>query len=130
VFGEAVYIHSHSAIVHLPPIRSICENIRVSIAPTISSWACLDNHNQVEAVYASARFMESFDKVEAIRSLHQDLISFSENRLPVVDDFLLGIEAHLEYFRNFLERKPRSEVSRRTVLEGSCTRAQSYSVDD
>ena len=65
--------------------------------------------------------MERPDKVEVIRSLHQDLIALSDARLATVEQLCLDLEAHIDAFRRFFDRSPRSEEKRRVVMGGKCS---------
>lgn len=58
------------------------------------------------------------DSLEALQSLHQDLLVFTEARLPVLDRLVAELEERLEDFRQLLAKPPKSDESRRKVQSG------------
>lgn len=58
------------------------------------------------------------ESLERLQGLQRDLISLSESRLANVERLWLELDAHVEEFRQLLDRKPQSEASRQKLLTG------------
>lgn len=52
------------------------------------------------------------EQIAAIQSLHQDLLELSESRLPNIERLCADLDAHIEAFKQLLDRKPKNEQSR------------------
>ena len=60
-------------------------------------------------------------ELESLRSLQRDLLDFSESRLTNIDRLLSDLDAHIQAFRNLLDKPAKSEASRRTLGTGAYT---------
>lgn len=58
------------------------------------------------------------DSLEGLRGLHQDLLALSEARLTNVERLWVELESRVEEFRKLLDKSPKNEKSRQTVLAG------------
>jgi nuclear pore complex protein Nup205 len=58
------------------------------------------------------------EELESLRGLHQDLVALSASCLYNVERLRLGLEAHIEDFRKLLDKKSRSDESRKTLKTG------------
>ncbi len=56
--------------------------------------------------------------LDALRGLHQDLLALSEARLLNIERLWIQLESRVEEFRQLLNKRPKSEQSRQTVLSG------------
>jgi len=63
--------------------------------------------------------MATDGNLEALQGLHRDLLALSENRLVAVERLLLELEARLEEFGNLLDKKPKNDVSRQKLSQGT-----------
>lgn len=62
--------------------------------------------------------MSDPDSLEGLRGLHQDLLALSEARLTNVERLWVELESRVEEFRKLLDKSPKNEKSRQTVLAG------------
>ncbi len=62
--------------------------------------------------------MNDPDSLESLRGLHQDLLALSEARLTNVERLWIELESRVEEFRKLLDKPPKNEKSRQTVLAG------------
>ena len=62
--------------------------------------------------------MIASEGADSLRGLHQDLIALSENRLANVDRLWGELEAHIDQFKQLLDKKSRTEASRQAVYSG------------
>jgi len=56
--------------------------------------------------------------LESLQALHADLVALSESRLSNVDRLAGQLDEHVHVFRALLDKKPRSEQSRKVVQPG------------
>lgn len=56
--------------------------------------------------------------LESLQELHADLVALSESRLSNLDRLALQLEEHVHVFKALLDKKPRSEQSRKIVQPG------------
>ncbi|KAJ9665719.1 hypothetical protein H2201_004203 [Coniosporium apollinis] len=63
--------------------------------------------------------MAGTDSLEALQGLHQDLLAFTESRLPTIDRLSLELEARIEEFRKLLDKPRKDDNSRRTLASGT-----------
>ena len=68
--------------------------------------------------------MAGIVELENLRSLQRDLLDFSELRLTNIDRLLSNLDAHIQAFRDLLDKPARSEASRRTLNAGMYFDAQ------
>ena len=57
-------------------------------------------------------------EVESLRSLQRDLVDFSESRLANIDRLLFDLEAHVQAFRDLLEKPAKNEKNREALGKG------------
>ena len=62
--------------------------------------------------------MAATDGLEGLQGLYNDLLSLSENRLPVVERLLEELEARVEEFRQLLDKKSKNDSSRNKLNSG------------
>ena len=62
--------------------------------------------------------MSVIGEVESLRSLQRDLLDFSESRLTNIDRLLFDLEAHIQAFRDLLDKPAKSEGSRKALSTG------------
>lgn len=63
--------------------------------------------------------MSDRNDVEGLRGLHQDLVALDESQLRNVDRLLTELEARVDDFKKLLDRSPKNEKSRNTLLSGA-----------
>lgn len=63
--------------------------------------------------------MSDRNDVEGLRGLHQDLVALDESRLRNVDRLLTELEARVDDFKKLLDKSPKNEKSRKTLLSGA-----------
>lgn len=61
--------------------------------------------------------------LEGLRGLHQDLLALSEARFTNVERLWIELESRIEEFRELLDKPPKNEKSRQTVLAGERRRS-------
>ncbi|OAL46473.1 hypothetical protein IQ07DRAFT_590618 [Pyrenochaeta sp. DS3sAY3a] len=61
------------------------------------------------------------DSLAALQGLHRDLCAHIDLQLPVLERLLQNLEAHLEELKTLLDKKPKSDASRRTLAAGKIT---------
>ncbi len=62
--------------------------------------------------------MTDSDSLDGLRGLHQDLLALSEARLSSVERLWVELESRVEEFRKLLDKPPKNERSRQTLLGG------------
>lgn len=62
--------------------------------------------------------MDSSDHFGGLRGLYQDLSAITESSIVNIDRLCFELEAHLEDFRALLDKPPKNDNSRKTVLSG------------
>lgn len=62
--------------------------------------------------------MSDRNDVEGLRGLHQDLVALDESQLRNVDRLLAELEARVDDFKKLLDKSPKNEKSRNTLLSG------------
>lgn len=63
--------------------------------------------------------MSDRNDVEGLRGLHQDLVALDESHLRNVDRLLTELEARVDDFKKLLDKSPKNEKSRKTLLSGA-----------
>lgn len=63
--------------------------------------------------------MSDRNDVEGLRGLHQDLVALDESQLRNVDRLLTELEARVGDFKKLLDKSPKNEKSRNTLLSGA-----------
>lgn len=63
--------------------------------------------------------MSDRNDVEGLRGLHQDLVALDESQLRNVDRLLTELEARVDDFKKLLDKSPKNEKSRKTLLSGA-----------
>ena len=61
---------------------------------------------------------EQLNSLESFQALHTELLALSEKRLRAVDRLEALLQAHIQGFKSLLDKKPRSEQSRRSIESG------------
>jgi len=61
---------------------------------------------------------EESHSLRSLQELHADLLALSESRLSNIERLGLQLEGHIEAFKALLDKKLRSEQSRKTVIAG------------
>jgi nuclear pore complex protein Nup205 len=62
--------------------------------------------------------MDDIDALGGLRGLYQDLSTISESSIPNIDRLCVELEAHLQDFRKLLDKPPKNNGSRQSVLSG------------
>lgn len=62
--------------------------------------------------------MAETSSLESLQALHADLLALSEERLCNVERLEVQLEAHMKDFKQLLEKKLRSEESRKKLSSG------------
>jgi len=62
--------------------------------------------------------MAANDSLEALQGLHRDLLALSENRLKAIERLLGELESRIDEFRNLLDKKSKSDLSRQKLSKG------------
>ena len=62
--------------------------------------------------------MTANDSLEALQGLHRDLLALSENRLNAIERLLGELETRIDEFRNLLNKKSKSDLSRQKLSKG------------
>jgi hypothetical protein len=89
-----------------------CKSSRTSAAaPSLTSSCAAD--------YFKA--MSELGGLERLESLHRDILALSQYRLSNVERLWVQLEAHIGEFRHLLEKKTRSEQSRKSLATGTAT---------
>ncbi|CAI6341212.1 unnamed protein product [Periconia digitata] len=65
--------------------------------------------------------MADDDSLQALEALHRDLCALIDNRLPVLERLLVNLESQLEDFKALIDKKPKSDASRKTLNQGKIT---------
>lgn len=68
---------------------------------------------------ASVPAMSELHSLESLQALHADLLALSESRLLNVERLGIQLEAHIQDFRALLDKKARSEQSRKSLETGT-----------
>lgn len=63
--------------------------------------------------------MSDHNDVEGLRGLHQDLVALDESQLRNVDRLLTELEARVDDFKKLLDKSPKNEKSRNSLLSGA-----------
>jgi nuclear pore complex protein Nup205 len=75
--------------------------------------------------------MADDESLAALQGLHRDLCALIEQRLPALDRLLQNLETHLEEFRSLVDKKPKSDASRQSLISGKIAIGDTeYSVND
>ena len=59
--------------------------------------------------------------LDGLRGLHQDLIALDQSRLRNIDRLWADLESRVVEFRKLLDKPPKNEGSRKTLLAGMRT---------
>jgi hypothetical protein len=62
--------------------------------------------------------MAELHSLESLQALHADLLALSESRLSNVERLGIQLEAHIQDFRALLDKRARSEESRKSLETG------------
>lgn len=62
--------------------------------------------------------MTDRNSLEGLRGLHQDLIALEDSQLRNIERLWAELEARIDEFRKLLDKPPKKENSRNTVLSG------------
>lgn len=62
--------------------------------------------------------MEAEDGLESLRALHQDLVALEDGQLRNIDKLCDELKAHVEAFKNLLDRPTKSDTSRKKLQSG------------
>lgn len=62
--------------------------------------------------------MEAEGGLESLRALHQDLIALEDGQLRNIDKLCNELKAHVEAFKNLLDRPTKSDTSRKKLESG------------
>ncbi|PGH04577.1 Cullin 4 [Blastomyces parvus] len=62
--------------------------------------------------------MDGGDELDGLRGLYQDLSALSRSALPAVDRLVFELEAKVQDFRKLLDKPPKKNESRQSVLSG------------
>lgn len=68
---------------------------------------------------ASVPAMSELHSLESLQALHADLLALSESRLLNVERLGIQLEAHIQDFKALLDKKSRSEQSRKSLETGT-----------
>ncbi|KAL8700464.1 MAG: hypothetical protein Q9224_000954 [Gallowayella concinna] len=63
--------------------------------------------------------MEVPSGLESLRALHQDLIALGDDQLRNIDKLCNELKAHVEAFKNLLDRPPKNDTSRKKLESGT-----------
>lgn len=63
--------------------------------------------------------MSDRNDVKGLRGLYQDLVALDESQLQNVDRLLTELEARVDDFKKLLDKSPKNEKSRSTLLSGA-----------
>ena len=63
--------------------------------------------------------------LESLQALHADLLALSESRLSNVERLGIQLEAHIQDFRALLDKRARSEESRKSLETGTLEKLRS-----
>lgn len=63
--------------------------------------------------------MEAEGGLESLRALHQDLIALEDGQIRNIDRLCNELNAHVEAFKNLLDRPPKSDASRKKLESGT-----------
>jgi nuclear pore complex protein Nup205 len=63
--------------------------------------------------------MAELNSLENLQALYLDLLALSESRLSNVDRLEAQLNAHIEDFKNLLNKKPRNGQSRKSLSTGT-----------
>jgi nuclear pore complex protein Nup205 len=72
--------------------------------------------------------MTELNGLESLQALYLDLLALSESRLSNVDRLEAQLNAHIEDFKDLLNKKQRSEQSRKSLETGMCLHRGNYSI--
>lgn len=64
--------------------------------------------------------MDDIDALGGLRGLYQDLSTISESSIPNIERLCIELEAHLQDFRKLLDKPPKNNASRQSILSGKC----------
>ena len=62
--------------------------------------------------------MEVSGGLQNLRALHQDLIALEDGQLRNIDKLCSELKAHIEAFKNLLDRPSKSDTSRKKLQSG------------
>lgn len=62
--------------------------------------------------------MTALNSLEGLRGLHQDLIALDESQLRNIERLWAELEARVDEFRKLLDKAPKNDTSRKTLLSG------------
>ncbi|KAF1957725.1 hypothetical protein CC80DRAFT_491097 [Byssothecium circinans] len=65
--------------------------------------------------------MADDESLRALEGMHRDLCALIDNRLPALDRLLQNVEAHFTEFKALVDKKPKSDASRKKLGEGKIT---------
>lgn len=63
--------------------------------------------------------MTSQNSLEGLRGLHQDLVALEESQLRNIERLWAELEARVDEFRKLLDKPPKNDSSRKTLLSGT-----------
>lgn len=58
------------------------------------------------------------DNLSSLRGLHQDLLALEGSQLLDIERLWVDLESRIDEFRDLLDKSPRKEASRNTILSG------------
>jgi nuclear pore complex protein Nup205 len=62
--------------------------------------------------------MSELSSLESLQALYTDLLALSEDRLSNLDRLGAELDAHIQDFKNLLDKKARNEESRKALATG------------
>jgi nuclear pore complex protein Nup205 len=62
--------------------------------------------------------MAEDDSLRALQGIHRDLCALIDLKLPVLDRLVVNLESRLDEFKALLDRKPKTDASRKALLAG------------
>jgi hypothetical protein len=62
--------------------------------------------------------MSEVGSLESLQALYTDLLALSESRLSNLDRLGAQLDAHIQDFKNLLDKKSRNDQSRRSLATG------------
>ena len=63
--------------------------------------------------------MEAEGGLESLRALHRDLIALEDGQIRNIDRLCNELKAHVEAFKNLLDRPAKSDASRKKLESGT-----------
>lgn len=63
--------------------------------------------------------MAETDSLQGLQGLHRDLCAHIDLQLPVLERLLQNLEAHLDELKTLLDKKPKTDASRKALGAGT-----------